>query len=149
MVPGPIEWPSVFMSIVKNICYRLVHSLVKLIWGIKPVTNTSKAVFSYCVNNILQPGEPKPVQPKPESPKAVVFRDKREAMEALKDLLKVSSLRHFRTTVSFLDNKKFQIFQKSLFDVLKQILCLHRDDSGIFLFYLHRFNVNLSHFAFI
>jgi hypothetical protein len=43
----------------------------------------------------LQPGEPKPVQPKPESPKAVVFRDKREAMEALKDLLKVSSLRHF------------------------------------------------------
>lgn len=36
-----------------------------------------------------KPGEPKqPVQPKPESPKPVVFRDKREAMEALKDLLK-------------------------------------------------------------
>jgi len=39
---------------------------------------------------LFQPGEPKPIQPKPESPKAVVFRDKREAMDALRDLLKVS-----------------------------------------------------------
>jgi hypothetical protein len=37
-----------------------------------------------------QPGEPKPIQPKPESPKATVYRDKREAMDALRDLLKVT-----------------------------------------------------------
>ncbi len=39
---------------------------------------------------LTQPGEPKPIQPKPESPKATVYRDKREAMDALRDLLKVS-----------------------------------------------------------
>ncbi len=39
---------------------------------------------------LIQPGEPKPIQPKPESPKATVYRDKREAMDALRDLLKVS-----------------------------------------------------------
>ena len=38
-----------------------------------------------------KPVEPKPPQQRPESPKPTVYRDKREAMEALKELLRVST----------------------------------------------------------